>query len=160
MKPTERNPKNTKLFVFLLACAVLFALFSVGCSGSKKPADKDPTPANPVTDNPTEQKPVPQRVVKAERSGTVYYRYKGREDFNLYQEPATPKSAVTGKVKAGDQFRILDEKDLHVLVETEDKRKGWILKHNIAEYFYGTGSENGRKEAAGSRCAGYLWPTL
>ena len=133
MKPTERSPKNTELLVLLLACAVLFALFSFGCSGSKKPAAKDPAPANPVTDNPTQQKPAPQKVGKAERSGTVYYRYKGREDFDLYQEPANPKSAVTGKVKAGDQFRILDEKDLHMLVETEDKRKGWIFKRNVAE---------------------------
>ena len=136
MRSTERNAKKTTFFAFLLACAVILSVCCFGCSGSKKPADKDPAPANPVTDNPTQQKPVPQKVVKAERSGTVYYRYKGREDFNLYQEPATPKSAVTGKVKAGDQFRILDEKDLHVLVETEDKRKGWILKHSIAEYFF------------------------
>ena len=136
MELTGRKLKDGKLLAVLLACAFIISVCCFGCSGSKKPETKDPAPANPVTDNPTQQKPAPQRVVKAKRSGTVYYRYKGREDFDLYQEPANPKSAVTDKVKAGDQFRILDEKDLHMLVETEDKRKGWIFKRNVAEYYF------------------------
>lgn len=131
MKPTERNPKNTKLFVFLLVCAVLFALFSFGCSGSKKPEAKDP-----VTEKPAPQMPAVPMDAKAERYGTVYLFSRIQKEFNLYQEPASAKSPVTGELKDGDQFRILDEKDCFVLVETEDKRKGWILKHNVAEYFF------------------------
>lgn len=136
MRLTERNAKNTGLFALILVWAVMLSVCCFGCSGSKKPADKNPGPANAVTDGTPSQKPAVQKNVKAERSGTVYYRYKGREEFELYQEPASLKSPVTGKVKAGEQFRILDEKDFHLLVETEDKRKGWILKRNVAEYFF------------------------
>ena len=132
MKPTERNPKNTKLFVFLLACAVLFALFSVGCSGSKKPAAKDPAPEKPAV-----QLPAVPMDEKSERCGIVF-SYNAAAEYSglLYKEPGNNKSPVTGKVKIGDRIRILDEKDFHVLVETEDKQKGWFLKRNVAELFF------------------------
>ena len=131
MKLTERNIRNGKLLTLLLTFAVLLSAFCFGCSGSKKPAANDP-----VTEKPKAQMPEVPMDKTAERYGTVYLDSERTQEFNLYQEPASAKSPVTGKVKAGDQFRILDEKDFFVLVETEDKRKGWIFKHNVAEYFF------------------------
>ncbi|MBQ9572802.1 MAG: SH3 domain-containing protein [Acidaminococcaceae bacterium] len=132
MKPTERSPKNTELLVLLLACAVLFALFSFGCSGSKKPEAKDPAP-----EKPSVQLPAVPMEEKAERYGIVFSSIPAREDSGLlYKEPGNYKSPVTGKVKIGDRIRILDEKDFHVLVETDDKQKGWFLKRNVAELFF------------------------
>ena len=131
MKLTERNTRNSKLLMLLLTFAVLLSAFCFGCSGSKKPAANDP-----VSEKPKAQMPEVPMDKTAERYGTVYLDSERTQEFNLYQEPASAKSPVTGKVKAGDQFRILDEKDFFVLVETEDKRKGWIFKHNVAEYFF------------------------
>lgn len=131
MKLTERNIRNSKLLTLLLTFAVLLSAFCFGCSGSKKPAANDP-----VSEKPKAQMPEVPMDKTAERYGTVYLYSERTQEFNLYQEPANAKSPVTGKVKAGDQFRILDEKDFFVLVETEDKRKGWIFKHNVAEYFF------------------------
>ena len=131
MKPTERNPKNTKLLVLLLACAVLFALFSFGCSGSKKPEAKDPAP-----EKPSVQLPAVPMEEKAGRYGVVFSYIPARGENGLFKEPGNNNSPVTGKVKIGDRIRILDEKDFHVLVETEDKQKGWFLKRNVAELFF------------------------
>ena len=75
MKPTERSPKNTELLVLLLACAVLFALFSFGCSGSKKPEAKDPAP-----EKPSVQLPAVPMEEKAERYGIVLSDIPARED--------------------------------------------------------------------------------
>ena len=131
MRLTERNIKNSKFLTLLLTFAVLISAFCFGCSGSKKPAANDP-----VSEKPKAQMPEVPMDKTAARYGTVYLYSERTQEFNLYQEPANAKSPVTGKVKAGDQFRILDEKDFFVLIETEDKRKGWIFKHNVAEYFF------------------------
>ena len=131
MRLTERNIRNSKFLMLLLTFAVLISAFCFGCSGSKKPAANDP-----VSEKPKAQMPEVPMDKTAARYGTVYLYSERTQEFNLYQEPANAKSPVTGKVKAGDQFRILDEKDFFVLIETEDKRKGWIFKHNVAEYFF------------------------
>jgi uncharacterized protein YgiM (DUF1202 family) len=132
MKLTGRKLKNGKFLAVLLACAFLIAVSCFGCSSSKNTGSKEPAPATPMAEIP----PV-QKAGKAERYGIVFSGIPAREDSGLlYKEPGNNKSPVTGKVKIGDRIRILDEKDFHVLVETDDKQKGWFLKHNVAELFY------------------------
>lgn len=129
--------KSSKLLALLLSCIMLAAVCCVGCSSSKNTVTKDPAP-KPATEKPAAMDPVVPMpsAQKAERFGTVYDHLNRPQDVDMYQEPANKKSQVTGKVRLGDQFRILDEKDFHVLVETEDKRKGWVLKRKVAEYFF------------------------
>ena len=129
MKLTGQNLKNGKLLAVLLTCAFIISVCCFGCSSSKSTGSKEPEPATPMTEIP----PV-QQAEKMERYGTAYQFF--QRDFNLYKEPADKKSPVTGKVKMGDCFRILDEKDFHVLVETDDKQRGWFLKRNVAEFFF------------------------
>jgi uncharacterized protein YgiM (DUF1202 family) len=131
MKLKRRKLKNGKFLAVLLACAFLIAVCCFGCSSSKNTGSKEPAPATPMTEIP----PV-QKAEKAERYGTACMYSPKMQDFNLYKEPADKKSPVTGKVKLGEQFRILDEKDFHVLVETDDKQRGWLLKRNVAEFFF------------------------
>ena len=139
--------KSHKLLAFLFACVVLFTVCCVGCSSGKNTGPKEPAPKNAATRDPAAEKPAAMDPVvpmpaaeKAERYGTVVEGIWAVKDYHLYQEPGNKKSPVMGEVKMGDPVRILDEKDYFLLVETEDKKKGWLFKHFVAEFFF-TGPE-------------------